>query len=94
MGEEIPWDEVPAPRAVEFGDYFRHVRLSPRAIDQASRIVPVECWHKHGIYTWLSQRANYVFSKLTTEQTRGIFGVMKYNFEYDSDGPVLSSVSL
>lgn len=94
MGEEVEWDEVPGTGAVELADYFKPVRLSPAAIDAASKIVPSEHWMKYGLHTWLSQRANHVFSKLTTDEMTGRLGQMKYFFQFDAEGPVLKTVSL
>jgi hypothetical protein len=38
------------------------------AIDQASRIIPVDYWSRVGVYTFLQQRGNEVFKKLTLGQ--------------------------
>lgn len=96
MGEEIPWDDLPNPTtAVELIDYFKPVKLSPRAIDNASKIVPPEHWISKGIYTWLQSRANYVFKKLESlDVVEGRCGRMRYIYEFDADGPVLKTVSL
>jgi hypothetical protein len=78
MGEEVDWDALPEPTvAVELGDYFKRVRLSPLAIDEASKIVPQEFWKTVGIYTWLSRRANQVYQQLPASQTKGRLGVRK-----------------
>lgn len=94
MGEEVSWDDIPEPRAAELGDYFKPVRLSPRAIDQASRIVPPEHWIGQGLHTWLSMRANHVFKSLPSDRTEAQFGKLKYIFEFDAQGPVLKTVGL
>lgn len=94
MGEEIDLDELPAGEAAHMEDYFKPVKLSPRAIDEASRIVPRDTWEQVGLYTWLRGRADLVFSKLPISQTEGRFGKMKYVFEFDAEGPVLKSVAL
>jgi hypothetical protein len=51
MGEELDWEEVPEPDATELADHFKPVKLSPRAINLASQIVPSEHWVKEGLYT-------------------------------------------
>lgn len=94
MGEEIPWESLPDARAINFDDYFKPVKLSPRAIDSCSKIVPSEYWKLYGLHTWLSKRANHVFSKLSGGKNEAYLGTMKYFFEYDADGPVLKNVSL
>lgn len=94
MGEDIPWDEVPEAPAVELEHYLRPVKLSPRAINEASKIVPAQHWIKHGLYAWLSARAEHVFSKLSSSEHAGQLGCMKYLFEFDADGPVLKTVLL
>jgi hypothetical protein len=95
MGEEMPWDSFPeAVRAVELEDYFKPVKLSPLAINEASKIVPSEFWIKHGLYKWLQQRADHVFSKLPSDKSKGMLGQLRYFFEFDADGPVLTKVSL
>lgn len=92
--EEIPYHEVPESRALGLDDYFKPVKISPLAIDQASKFVPIDLWKKYGLYTWLSGSANHVFRGLTTEQYKGKLGLLNYVFEYDSDGPVLKTVFL
>lgn len=92
MGEEVPWDSLPEAGATELADYFKPVKLSARAINNASKIVPSEHWIKFGLHTWLSARADRVFSKLTSDQTKGRMGLMNYIFGFDADGPVLLDV--
>lgn len=94
MGEEVPWDEVGGGGAVELIDYFKPVKLSPKAIDQCSKIVPSEHWIKEGLHTWLSKRADYVFGKLASNQTEGRLKSLRYFFAFDAEGPVLESVKL
>lgn len=94
MGEEIAYDDVPEPQAIEMLDYFKPVKLSPRSIDEASRAVPLRAYEQSGLYTWLQQRADFVFSKLPVSQTEGRFGRLRYSFEFDADGPVLKTVTL
>lgn len=94
MGEEVSYDDLPAAKAIDMEDYFKPVKISPRAIDQASRIVPVEHFKSEGLYTWISKRANHVFKKLNTDLTKGQLGPVTYHFEYDENGPFLSRVSI
>lgn len=94
MGEEVPYDKFPGTGAIDMEDYFKPVRLSPRAINEASKIVPIEGWITQGLHAWLQIRANHVFGKLSADLTEGRLGVMRYFFEYDKDGPVLKSVSI
>ena len=94
MGEEIAWEDLPDPGAVELLDYFKPVKLSPLAINEASRIVPSNFWVEVGLYKWLQKRADHVFSKLAASQTKRMFGQLRYYFEFDADGPVLGKVSL
>jgi hypothetical protein len=93
MGEEIDYDSLPEPDAVDLADHFKPVKLSPRAIDEASKIVPSEVGLRTAC-TWLSKAANFVFSKLSASQRWGRMGKMKYEFGFDADGPVLLKVSL
>jgi hypothetical protein len=88
------WDEFGGSGAVAREDQFKPVRLSPKAIDQASKLVPQKYWIESGLHTWLKGRAERVFAKLSGEQTRGKFGTVTYVFEFDVDGPVLKSISL
>ncbi|MGY3406074.1 hypothetical protein ACVWZV_002187 [Bradyrhizobium sp. GM5.1] len=96
MGEEVPWDELPSPGATELADHFKPVKLSPKALDQASKIIPQQFWISKGcgLHTFLKGRAEKVFAGLTSGQTEGQYGTIKYFFEFDSDGPVLRSVSV
>lgn len=92
--EEVPFEELPAAEAIDLSDHFKRVKLSPAAINEASKIVPIDVWKRIGLYTWLFKAANHVFSKISVGQTEARFGVLKYVFEYDADGPVLKTVSL
>jgi hypothetical protein len=94
MGEEVPWDHFPDAPAVELSDYFKPVKLSPLAINEASKIVPSKFWIEKGLYKWLQVRADHVFSKLPASQTKGMFGQLRYYFEFDADGPLLAKVQL
>lgn len=94
MGEEVSWDEVPPAQATELVDHFRPVKLSPQAIDQASKLVPAETYKDVGLYTWLSKRADHVFKHLPTDQLVGQLGIMRFVFEFDAFGPVLKKVYL
>jgi hypothetical protein len=92
--EEVPWEEAPAAPALELEDHFRPVKLTITAINQASKIVPVEAWKAYGICKWLQKAADIVFSKLPSDKMEGKLGLMRYFFEFDADGPVLTKVSL
>jgi hypothetical protein len=94
MGEEVPYEEVPGSGEVTWADRFNAVRLTPRAINEASKIVPIELWHKFGIYRWLQGRANHVAKNMGIGETSGRLGLMKYVFEFDGDTPVLKDVLL
>ena len=75
-------------------DYFAPVKLTPRAIDQASEIVPPEHWVPVGIYSWLDGRANYAFKHLPISAKEITVGKMRYTFEYTAEGPQLKMVTL
>jgi hypothetical protein len=92
--EEVPYDETPGTGAAELADHFIPLRVSPAALDQVSKIVPVEKWRKVGIYTWTKGAAQHVFDRLTSDQLEGKLGILKMKFEFDKDGPLLKSVSL
>ena len=82
MGEELAYDTVPGTGAVDLEDHLKPVKLSPQAIDQASKIVPSEHWVKVGIYTWLRARAELVFKDLPASKLEGRHKVLNYKFEY------------
>lgn len=94
MGVEHAYEDFPGSGALSLDDHFKPVRLSERAIDEASKVVPIDLWIKVGIHTWLKQRAEHVFSKLSSDQTRGTLGKLTYQFMYDAEGPVLQYVKL
>lgn len=94
MGEEVSHEELPDAEAVSAEDYFAPVTLSPKAIDQASQIVPDEHWKPMGLHTWLSQRANQAFQKMPVSDRSITMGRLKYVFEYAATGPVLKEVIL
>ncbi len=94
MGEEVPWDEAPGNGVLELDHYFTPVRLTQHAINEASKIVPVDTWKKRGLCTWLQAAADHVFKKRPEGKMEARHGVMKYVFEFDYDGPVLKTVSL
>lgn len=96
--EPVISDSVPDPSPHDLEDYFKPVRISPRAIDLASKIIPDE--HRHivremgGMHSFLSDRAERVFKKISAGQREGRYGKLIYKFEFDAEGPVLKSVSL
>lgn len=94
MGEELDWDNLPDAAPAHPEDVFAEVKLSPLSIDRVSKIVPEQYWIADGLYTWLLGRANKAFQAMPANHTRIIMGKLRYFFEYESDGPVLRSVSL
>ena len=94
MGREVDRDEFGGTGAVDLADHFKPVKLSPKAIDQASKIVPPKYWIEKGLHSWLKDRAERVFKQLSGDQTRGKFGTVTYRFGFDTEGPVLESISL
>lgn len=95
--EEVDFDKLPDPdpQAYDLSHYFDPPRISERAIDLASKIIPQEYAIKHGgLHKLLQKRAAEVFSKLPASVTRGTYGKLTYIFDFDKDGPVLKSVSL
>ncbi len=91
--EEVAWDSLPEP-TIQLEDYFRPVRISPRAMDIGSKIIPSQYWIKDGLHAFLLDRAEKVFKKLSASQTEGMYGKVRYFFEYDDKGPILKTVSL
>jgi ABC-type uncharacterized transport system involved in gliding motility auxiliary subunit len=94
MGEPISADELPPAPPATLSDYFAPVRLTKRAIDLASKIVPEHHWIQHGLYTWLEGRANTAFQKMPGSDREIKLGRLKYVFEYDDAGPLLKTVML
>jgi hypothetical protein len=95
MGEAVDYDSLPEPSVTpEFADLFKPVRISPPALDIASKIIPSQYWMKDGLHAFLQGRADKVFQGLSYSLTKGQYGKVKYIFEYDADGPVLKTVSL
>lgn len=93
--EEVPYHSLPEPTtAVELADYFKPVRISSHALNMASKVIPAQYWSDNGLHAFLTDRANKVFDKLSSSQTEGQYGKLKYIFEFDADGPVLKTVSL
>ena len=94
MGQEIPIDEVSGNNPVEAEHIFAPVSISPLAIDTASRVVPQEHFAKEGVYSFLKKRADFIFSKMTVNQTEARLKGLDYFFEYSASGPVLKNVKL
>lgn len=99
MGEDgietLHYDELPgAEQAPALEDYFKPVEISPKAIDTASRIVPQKYYVSEGLHTFLKKRADFVFSKMTAQQTRCRFKGLMLLFEFNENGPVLKNVEL
>lgn len=95
MGEEISHDDLPpVSQPVDNVDYFKRVRISPRAIDEASRIIPQEHYRAVGLYSFLAERANHIFKHLPASQTSGRFRTLEYFFEYDAEGPIVRRIAV
>lgn len=94
MGEEISLEEVSGSGAISLDHHFKKPRLSPRAVDQASKLVPVETWRQFGVYSWLLGAAAHAFDKLPADKTDIRIGAYKLVFDFDQDGPFLKSISV
>lgn len=95
--EDVDYDSIPEPIpiAYELAHYFSTVKISPKAIDLASKIIPSWYVLQHGgIHSILSKEANAMFEKMSASQRSGIWGKMKFIFDFDKDGPVLKTVGL
>lgn len=92
--EEVPHDQLPEPSAAQMDDYFKPPRISPRAIDIGSKIIPQKFWKEEGISSYLARTADAIFRKLPAGLTEGRTAKLRYIFEFDADGPVLKTVSL
>lgn len=95
--EDVDYDSIPdpAPVAYELAHYFKPVKISPHAIDMASKIIPQSYATQHdGLHSLLSKRANEIFQKMAASDRSGVYGKMKYVFDFDKDGPVLKTVGL
>lgn len=93
--QEIHYDDVPeATSAVEIADHFKPVKISPRAIDEASKLIPQKFFEQEGLHAYLQKRANWLFSQIGAAHTEGYVRSLKYYFIFDSDGPVLKTVTL
>ncbi len=93
---ELAWDSIPDPvnEAYDLKHHFLPVKISPKAIDMASKIVPEVYITKHGgVHSFLTKRANEVFQTLSASQRSGTKGQLKYIFDFDKDGPVLKMVA-
>lgn len=95
--EDVDYDSIPDPVPVAYHltHYFKSVRISPRAIDLASKIIPGWYVLQHGgIHSILTKEANAMFEKMSGGQRSGTWGKMKFIFDFDKDGPVLKTVGL
>lgn len=95
--EEVDYDSIPEPSPVAYDPlhYFAQVKISPRAINMASKIIPQSYATKHGgLHSLLTKRANEIFQKMSASDRSGVYGKMKYIFDFDKDGPVLKTVGL
>lgn len=87
-------DQPDVTQPVTLEHLFAPVTLTPKTIDYASRIVPDEHWKPHGLHTWLQQRADMAFSKLQGNDRDIKLGRLKYFFDFDHNGPVLTDLKL
>src|SRR5437868_11284 len=94
MGEEIPYEEMPGNGALNWDARFAPVRLTPRSINTASTVVPLDVWHKVGIVRWLQSTANEAARNMAIDDTSGMVGKLRYIFEFDHNGPILKDVRL
>jgi hypothetical protein len=98
LGEEISWDDPrlgDANTPVELAHYFAPVTISPKAIDDCSRLVPKQHWEKDGgIHAFLQKRADFIFQKMPCVMTEARFRSLIYMFEYTHEGPVLKGLKL
>ncbi len=95
--EEVDFDSLPEPHPIAYNltHYFKPVKILPRAIDLASKIIPSWYVVEHGgVHTILSKQANAMFEKMSAGQRSGTWGKMKFIFDFDKDGPVLKTVGL
>ncbi len=93
--EEIDYDSIPEPVPVAYhlADYFKTVKISPKAIDMASRIIPDKYIKEHGgVHSYLSKFANQVFEKMPASARSASCGSLKFIYDFDKDGPVLKDV--
>ncbi|AVT83649.1 hypothetical protein [Rhodopseudomonas palustris] len=94
---ELPWESIGhTNEPVELKDHFAPVRVTIEAMAEASMIVPQELWKNKNmsLLRWLQIVAQRVFDKLPTDQRHGYAGVMRLDFTFDHEGPVLKSVRL
>lgn len=87
--EEVDYDSIPDPDPVAFQmmHYFAPVKVSARAINMASKIIPNHYAAEHGgLHALLQKRA--------ASDRSGVFGKIKYIFDFDKDGPVLVTIGL
>lgn len=102
FGEASDWEEpaeaiVPAGTgAIDMEHTMAPLRLSLRAINEASKIISPETWKKHGIVKWLQAAAEHYFARLPSNELEIILlpSPVRYIFEFDADGPVLKSVRI
>lgn len=101
LGKPMTWEELEGavdttPRAVQappLDVHFNEVVISPAAINQASKIIPQEAYQTtQGLYSFLHERANYVFRKLPAGAKTGRLRKLEYFYEYDVKNPILVGV--
>lgn len=94
MGQDISHEELPAAPPGSVEDLFKPVRLTPLAIDMASKVVPEQYWKPYGLYSWLERKADAAFKQLPSDKYKIKMGKLNYIFEYADDGPILKKVHL
>lgn len=96
--EDVPWDSVDDPEP-KLEDHFKPVRIMPRALDIASKIIPREFWKDEkgnacGLHEFLQRCADGAFPKMSASQREIAWGKLRYSFDFDKDGPLLKTISL
>lgn len=93
MGEDVT-HEYAGTGVVDRLDHFKPVRLTHRAINDVSKIVPSDTWKKNGIVKWLQAAADHYYKLMPIDKLEHIIlpSPLRFVFEHDHDGPVLASV--
>lgn len=103
FGREDDWENPDDAKAATSGtgvvdrlDHFKPVKLTHRAINEASKIVTPETWKKYGIVKWLQAAADHYYKHMPTDKLEHIIlpSPLRFVFEHDHEGPVLKSVRI
>ncbi|WP_035648719.1 hypothetical protein [Bradyrhizobium sp. ORS 285] len=94
--EEIAYDEMPGTGAIDLNHQMAKLRLSVTAINQASKIIPIEVWKQRGLCTWLQAAAEHFFALVPADKSDylHIKSGVRYMYEFDQNGPVLKGVRI